>query len=303
MKHLNQKIESWPFLRQTYNRFGTQGKASGGAIFHGRTSTNNAALVNVHPIVKHGWTLIHNGVVSNHGRKYEEITSNDTEHLVEYLAHEGISGIEANLTGYYAVAAFSPDGMLHIIRDDRANLHGGWVDSLESFIFATSAEHIKAVCKHLKVKAPMVQPFEDNTYAVFSGSTIVSVSPITPRGYSTYESKYAAKSLGYTLDDEDSYDPYPTTKYAGNVVDVSSKAKPEIDDQGFTNDELEFLTEIKRYADSSYTFHDLSGQFMDYREFMKLDDSEKVCCLVIRSDGTIVDPVDYESERIYSGAV
>jgi len=111
-----------PFTIPMYNRFGTKTKACGGAIFHGRTSTNDKTLLNTHPINKHGWSLIHNGVVTDHGPKYQMITTNDTEHVLENLVRGGIAEVAKNLTGYYAIGALDPNGNLHVAKDSTANL-------------------------------------------------------------------------------------------------------------------------------------------------------------------------------------
>ena len=130
-----------PFVENKSNTFGVKTKFSGSVLFHGRTSTNDISLINTHPINKRGWSLIHNGVVSNHGPKYEMTTTNDTEHLVEYLSTVGVSGIEQHLSGYYAIAAIAPDGITHILRDDTATLFVARVDSIDSYIIATTETH------------------------------------------------------------------------------------------------------------------------------------------------------------------
>lgn len=112
--NMNKTDLNLPFIQKNTERFGQLDKVIGAAIFHGRTSTNQVNLINTHPINKNGWSLIHNGVVTNHGPKYKMVTSNDTEHLVHYLSEKGIHELAKNLTGYYAVCAIDPKGQLHV---------------------------------------------------------------------------------------------------------------------------------------------------------------------------------------------
>jgi hypothetical protein len=132
------------------NRFGTPSKTARAAIFHGRISTNNKALVNVHPIVKHGWSLVHNGVVTDSGAKYEMITNNDSEHVLERLATGGIDSVASSLKGYYAFTAFDDKGQMHVGRDQIAPLFCAWITSIESYIYATSKDDIIEVVEALQ---------------------------------------------------------------------------------------------------------------------------------------------------------
>jgi len=200
----------YSFVDLEYNRFGTRGKVEGAGIFHSRVSTNDVNIVNTHPIMKNDWTLIHNGVVSNLGPNYERDTTNDTEHLVHYLSTEGIAGVEKHLSGYYAFAAFDPDGRLHIARDSKATLYCAWSDTIESTIFATTEELIEDIAHELDWKLSNVNPVKDNTYLIFDkGGCDYAESTISPRGSTYAENKHAMASLGsaasaggYPQDDE-----------------------------------------------------------------------------------------------------
>lgn len=69
--------------------------------------------------------------------------------------------------------------------------------------------------------------------------------------------------------------------------------------KGYSEDEIQFLQETTFHADTSYTFMDYKGNEMSLKEFQDLSDDEKLYCTVVRSDGTIVDQLSYESERLY----
>ena len=121
----------------------------GAAIFHGRISTNNKNLLNTHPMVRDGWALVHNGVVTDHGEKYDTITTNDSEHVLKRY-QDGT--FEQNLTGYYAFLALDDEGKLHVCRDRIAQLYSAWVDQLDSYVFSTTEFNISKVCKALGVE-------------------------------------------------------------------------------------------------------------------------------------------------------
>jgi len=266
-----------PFASPVSNSVGTRGKPTGAIMFHGRTSTNTKSLLNTHPIVKHGWTLIHNGVVSNHGRKYDQFTSNDTEHLVEYLSNEGINGVASNLTGYYAVTAIDPQGRLHVIRDSTARLSVAFIESIDSFIFATRPDHIEEICREMKWKLTHVSDFELNCYLVLNKTSIESVSKFEPRGSTSIESAYSGQSLGYSISTEtDLRDP--------------------------TVDQAMFLEEMDQHGSDHYSIEDFRGNTLSYDQFKALPDDEKLLCSIIRPDGTIVSPDDYSSDRYYYGS-
>jgi len=283
-------VVDYPFASKSYNRFGTKSKAIGAGLFHGRTSTNSKELPNVHPINKHGWSLIHNGVVSYHGSPYSMATSNDTEHLVELMGTRGISSIESEITGYYAFGAIDPDGQLHVVRDSIAPLHVCYIESIDSHVFATTASLITEVCAELGWKHSIIETVADNQHLVFEGNELVSQATITPRGRSAYADSLASLSLGRSLLDDPAWDvPYATKKYT-----------PE---NQYNDSELAFLDEVRNFSDSSYKFFAFNGEEFDHSEVSELTDDELLYCTVVRSDGTIVDSEDYNSEKLYQGKV
>jgi len=273
------------FSVQHYNRFGTKSKAIGAGLFHGRTSTNDATLINTHPIQKHNWTLIHNGVVSNHGPDYAMITSNDTEHLIEYMATIGSRGIEDHLTGYYAFTAIDPSGRLHVVKDATARLYTAKVMTIDSIIFATKESHITDLCRDMKWTASISSEVIDNTHLIFENGELVHQASIAPRGRTQTETRFASRSLGYDLNDNWSAPLYSTAKTSD--YDVSEQA---------------FLDEMDQFGDSSYTIKDYLGSIISLEVFNRLSDDDKLNCTVIRADGTIVDQTDYQIERLYEGA-
>lgn len=256
-----------PIIDRVCNSFGQLAKPVGAALFHGRTSTNHKTLINTHPINKHDWTLIHNGVVNNHGAEYEAITSNDTEHIIEHLATGGIKAVEENISGYYAVGAIDPEGRLHLFKDDTAKLVCAYNKTLDCLVFATTETLLTNVARRLKWTIGPVDKVTDNIYLVFDrDGNLISHAPIEPMGYTVQESRYASLSLGTEL---------------AVVRDYDS--------------EQLFLDEVK-YADASYTVFDKYEKPMDVEQFLRLTDAEKLECEVYRADGTLIDQIDYFSD-------
>jgi predicted glutamine amidotransferase len=283
-------------IEQTYNDFGVNSNPVGGAIFHGRTSTNLKSLVNTHPISKSGWHLIHNGVVNNLGEKYDKATSNDTEDLIHYMTTTGIKGIEQNLSGYYAVGALDETGNLHIFKDAIANLHVTMNKTLDCLMFGTTEDLIKTVAKKMKYDIGHIEKVKDNVYMIFNpqGEMIANES-ISPKGYTALESAYMGRSLGYEADsDLHGYPDYMGSRnYKSHYMDDEERSYVD----GYADDESAYQAEIDS-MDASYTVVDWNGRKLDLDEFRKLDEVTKRDCIVRRADGTIVDCEDYYTERI-----
>jgi hypothetical protein len=264
---------------------------TGGAFFHGRVSTNTKSLDNTHPINKHGWSLIHNGVVTDSGPKYDMITSNDTEHCLERLV-QGIDQVEKHITGYYALAAFSPDNNLHIVRDNIAQLYCAYIDTVDSLIFATTQDLIIETCKTMSWSYDSIQKVIDNVYLVFNQSgELLSQTTISPKGYDDYSMSKAELSLG--------------TKWEGKWQDDNLLYLDQTGDMSELDNEQFFLDEIASSADHTWCFiNKKTGKSIDIEKFMFLNEKSMIeHYTVIRADGTICCPVDYYSEKLYEGKV
>jgi predicted glutamine amidotransferase len=277
-----------PVMNQT-GAFSFDTQFTGGAFFHGRVSTNTKSLNNTHPINKHGWSLIHNGVVTDHGPKYDMITSNDTEHCLERLV-QGIAQVEQHITGYYALAAFSPDNNLHIVRDSIAQLFCAYVDTIDSLIFATTQDLINETCKAMSWSYDSIQKVMDNVYLIFDQSgQLLSQVDIKPRGYDDYSMSKSELSLGKKWQGEWKDDNLLYLDQSSEVTDLE-------------NEQL-FLEEIASSADHTWVFiNNRSGRKIDLEKFLYLDEKSMIeDFTVVRADGTICCPVDYYTDRLYEG--
>lgn len=272
-------------IKESYNEFGIESKPIGAGIFHGRTSTNFKGLNNTHPINKNGWSLIHNGVVNNMGPTYSQITSNDTEHIVEYLSTTGIKGVEKYVSGYYAVGAIDKDNNLHVIKDSTASLYVAYNSTLDCTVFGTTEELIEDVAKDMKWNIGPIDVVKDNIHMIFNKKgDLISHNIIEPLGWTARESAYSNKSLGHSLNskDNDYYEKY------------YDKYKEYEDEQ----DSLEQYRAEVSNPGAGYKFWDWNHRELTLKEFQELDEVTKLDCLVIRPDGTVVDAEDYYTEKL-----
>lgn len=274
-----------PIISKTHEMFGVLSRPIGPAIFHGRTSTNDAGLINCHPMILKNHYLIHNGVVTDHGPKYKKITTNDSEDVLHRFL-QGIDSVEKHLSGYYAFTAIDNIGQLHVVKDSVARLSMSWCESLSTYIIGTDHEIIEKTAKILQVKIGPIEKIDDDTYGIFQDNTLIKNIKIKPRGYSRVESAYASKSLGFGLSDfKYDYQDYRSDNI-GNVLDYTEDDKED--------DYYSYLDEINN-LDDNYTITDVSGERISLTQFYKLDHISQELCTIIRPDGTVieVDSPDY----------
>lgn len=286
---VDEKLPKAPWTISSSNTFGTLTDIlTGAGMFHGRISTNNRSLINTHPLQKHGWTLIHNGVVTDHGPKYTMITDNDTEHVLERLATGGIEAVAKNLSGYYAVGAIDPKGNLHIFKDNIASLYSAWVIDLKSWMFATTEDLIVEFCENFEYEHGPIEKVKDDTYLVFKANKLKSQSKFNSRGYDKHSAGLATKSLGREID----IGSEGVISMTGNFDNgVKQRVKQKTD--------LEYFFEEVNFADESYTILDYWERPIPLDDFKLLADEDKLACTIIRPDGTIVDSNDYFSDKLH----
>lgn len=262
------------FAVKNRSSFGLKSKNVGPAIFHGRTSTNSKGLANCHPMQRGGFHLIHNGVVSNKGPAYDNVTNNDSEHVVHYLATKGIEGIAQNLTGYYAFMAIGPDGKLHVAKDSIANLHCAWVESLDSYVFGTTESLIVDCMAELGIKHGPIYAVANDTYLLLQKNEVLEYKTFKSRGYEYNEAKWASKSLGRELSVTESKNGH---KWIDSLPSIPSYANLDAD--------LESLTEIVNY---NYDILDAKGEYVDAWDFKKMDRVQQGLCTIYSPEGILL---------------
>lgn len=260
-----------PIFEARHILFGEKTKAVGPALFHGRTSTNDSSVVNCHPMQRDGWNLIHNGVVTDHGKPYIKFTKNDSEDVL-YRLIQGVSEVETHLSGYYAFAAIDPKNRLHVARDSQATLFVSWFDSIDSHVIATTEELIQKVASILKMQAGPIEKMTEDSYIIFDGNSVIHNQKIKPRGYTSYEASYAKDSLGRSLDS------FGTASNIVRAYDVD------------TGDEDEELMRELDNLDDSYTILDESDQIITAYQYERLDPVAQAGCMITREDGSVIPP-------------
>jgi hypothetical protein len=241
-------------------------------MFHGRTSTNSVSLLNTHPIVRDGHVLIHNGVVSHHGEKYKQLTSNDSEHIVYEWAKGGMSSVAANLTGYYAGGIMSHDGTLTVFRDAIASLHYAWCDTLESPVFATTRDMLVEMSDYFRETWDILE-VKDNVCLTFLNGELIKQEAFVSRGWDSHAASLSHLSLGRSIVDDERW----------GWEDDSAP-----DDTAYVTED--YLIE-QEYFDYSYVFLD-GHREIGLEEYQRLTLAEQIQITVRRHDGTIVSPFE-----------
>lgn len=310
-----------PLAKKEHQLFGDVAAPDGPAIFHGRTSTNHKGLLNCHPMQREGWSLIHNGVVTDHGPKYEKLTTNDSEDVLRHLIL-GMPSVAKNLSGYYAFAAIDPDGKLHVAKDDTARLFTAWSGVIESYIFGTTYELIADISKQLKLNVGPIDAVESNHYLVLDGNEQVHHEVFVSRGWTQTESRHARASLGRSLDAMDKSESYETWQgasvYTGKSYASTTSTETKTGDGAslFRDDDTELDGGIAKEGwpseeggiaswaenedayyqlrhelenlDDSYTIFTEMGEILTAAQFLKLDHINQEQCYIERADGSIV---------------
>lgn len=114
-----------------YNSFGTKPTNWIGVtsiLLHARASTNTVSIENTHPFVKDGTAVIHNGVISNANEFKLELSTCDSEAILQsYLSNkiatnpENMDMVGYELQGWYAVAVLT-DKYLDIFKEQSSSL-------------------------------------------------------------------------------------------------------------------------------------------------------------------------------------
>jgi len=254
--------------------FGTYSKPTGPMILHGRTSTNDAGLLNCHPMIKNDHYLVHNGVVSDHGPDYQKSTTNDSEDVLHRFI-EGVTSLQTALTGYYAFTAIDPQGRLHVLRDRIAELNIAWCSQYDTYIIATTKSLLQSVADTLKAKIGPINEIKDDIYMIFEGNQIVHTESIKSLGYSRKEAAYASKSLGRSLD---------------------TTLDDEFDDYDDIYIEEDAFRDAIRMVDDRCIIWDKGNYEITSQEFHNLTFREQKLCYIETPEGDILQYIDQYGE-------
>lgn len=130
-------------------------------IFHTRAATCGIGIENTHPFVndkdKPTSVIIHNGMIANHDEHLKKYSTCDSEVLVHlYDKHkvnqnlDNIKQVTPQLLGWYTVLALAKNAEGKMIMDvftDAPRLNSFYIEELETRVYSTSAQDIKAAAK------------------------------------------------------------------------------------------------------------------------------------------------------------
>ena len=146
-----------------YNKFGeVRPDDTSAVILHSRMATCDVNIENTHPFVVGSTALIHNGVIRNTSMLKQLTSTCDSECIINEYCDQGVQEnpeaielVADRLQGYYACAVLThtPEGraVMDVFRDDgNATLWACFIKQLDTVVFCTRAEIVKAACKELK---------------------------------------------------------------------------------------------------------------------------------------------------------
>lgn len=143
-----------------YNSFGDVKREQAVAItLHTRMATSAKGMVNTHPFVKDGVSLIHNGIIKNPEDIGLEMSTCDSEAILQTYLQENVAADPANfqacadkLVGYYACGVLGNTGIgptLDFFKGNHASLFSAKVKELDAFVISTNDDDIRNVCREL----------------------------------------------------------------------------------------------------------------------------------------------------------
>lgn len=125
---------------------------------HTRYATSPKGMMNVHPFVDEGVSIIHNGVIRNDNEFHIKLSTCDSEAVLRAYINEKVADDANNiqyladsLKGYYSVGALTntSEGPILDIFKYNASQHVVFIEELETWVLATSENDIKDTCKEL----------------------------------------------------------------------------------------------------------------------------------------------------------
>jgi len=206
-KAIHPKMKEKIFKGADNWQVGNRPKKPKAIIAHGRTSTNYKGMVEYsHPFCNDEFAFIHNGVVDvDFEKEYPLETDNDSEYLAHHFWTAGTKGL-SEITGYFAFMNLNKDGKINIVRDDVAQLHSVYIESLDAYVFATTASMLSKFLTLTKFIGTKIYEVKENTGFMVDGdkiSSVVKVKKMARHKKMTTKEKQAFKDYGSEFDDDD----------------------------------------------------------------------------------------------------
>lgn len=240
-----------------YNYFVENDKVEGqpafAVIMHARAATGPRVLLNVHPFVREGVAMIHNGVIGNenaHHLKKLYSTCDSETILNSYVDHkvdkepDKISEVARDLAGSYTcgVLTHNKDGVAILdVFKSSPSLSVMYIKELDAIVYATSSAMVVESCKELKWKMGNILRVKDDKMIRMDARTGRFLSThsffssyIGRNNYNGYGNGYAGRNswdksdfdygVGTPHDDTDSLPPFGCANRDAAVVDQSDVA-------------------------------------------------------------------------------
>jgi predicted glutamine amidotransferase len=191
-----------------YNSFGDIDKERAVAItLHARFATTPRGMMNTHPFVDEGVSLIHNGVIRNAERlNLNKISTCDSEAILRLYLDKNVKEDPNNfqavadaMEGYYACGVLTnteTGPILDIFKGNNAFLHATFVKELDTYVLSTSEYDIKNTCKDLGFTHSEIYKINEGKFIRLNAVTHQNIS-ITPfkvadnfTNYSNYSSRF-----------------------------------------------------------------------------------------------------------------
>ena len=219
-------------LRHQKNEAGKPSKKLWAIGIHGRFATCARTLENVHPFVKAGTALMHNGIITNAHEFEQTVSTCDSEALLSQYNKHGVRDDASKLTaaldgvrGYQAAIAFSDNGVIDIWRDATAPLHIAHVRGV-GVVLATTTEIITQTAKRVKAYITGLDEILPFTAIRWHGGVSPTIStfeckqPIMP-SYSDYE-KWPDNGNSMEVIERHKASVSDASGFAPDIIDVDS---------------------------------------------------------------------------------
>ena len=161
--------------KRAWSPIGDGRPVPGGALIcHGRSATSKKDLHSVHPFIKKGWVLTHNGVVDKptYQKGWFNLSGCDSEDLLNcFTEGNGFEDVE-DMEGWAAFFMLTPRSRtLWAVRCATAPLYLSWWGTKErgTYVLASDPEHIRTIAKKIKASATVPVPVNPNIAIEFFG--------------------------------------------------------------------------------------------------------------------------------------
>jgi predicted glutamine amidotransferase len=142
------------FLLRDTSETGVISNTSSALLIHGRHSTNERCLENVHPFVLNDMYLVHNGVLDYVGKGNEPKPKNkcDSEAFLMWLQDNAPEFAFIDWSGYGAIFTYSKSEGLTLIKCSSSRLSVAKRKGNNGYVFSTDSRDLVEICESAGIK-------------------------------------------------------------------------------------------------------------------------------------------------------